>query len=80
LLEQLADAGQVAGSAKVTVASVAGDLPALVVEHPRAEPAVVRAAELDDARLPVTLLAEEFVDFVVEVADLELAEAGWATS
>ena len=61
---------------EILVAPVSRHLLSLVVQHARARPLVVRPPQLLDLILPVALLAQQLVDFVVEVADPELAETG----
>jgi hypothetical protein len=74
LLEEVADARKVARRPVVLVALPAGDLVAVRVDRRRLLE-VVGPAKLEDPLLPVPLLANQLVDVVVEVADLELAEA-----
>lgn len=52
------------------------NFPAFVVHHPTAATHVIGPAKPADLRLPHVLLAHELVDLVVEVADLEVAQAG----
>lgn len=76
MFEQLSDAGQIFGGTEILVASVARNFATIGVKHLGAIASIVRSAERRNLVFPMSLLTQQFVDLVVQIADAELTKTG----
>lgn len=74
LFEEFPDARQILRCTEILVPPVARHFPSLCVEHPWTVSSIMGSPQGRDLILPVSLLAQQFIDLVVQVTDPELAQ------